>query len=113
MGNATWIERHVGECVQNKLSRNTFLRIIAPIIDEAINQQINQIELEIRIAEIVRRHLNRNDEVAETIYCVNGAVVYQAKDRGLPTFENMYLFLSCALIGRFFSITSKRIGYIS
>lgn len=112
MGDANWVERNVGRCVQNNLSRDTFLELIAPVIDEAISQQMNQVELEIRIAELARRNLKSNDEIAETIYCVNGVVVYTAINQGLPAFENAYLLLSCALIGRFFSTMSRRIGYI-
>ena len=112
MGNAIWIERHVGGCIQSNLSTETFSRLIAPVIVEAINQQLNEVELEIRIAEVAQKNLKSNYEIALTINCVNGAVVHEAKNQGLPAFEGIYLLLSYALIGRFFSITSRKIGYI-
>lgn len=113
LGNVEWIERHIGDCVTGHLSRPTFLATVQPIIDVGISQQVSQVDVETRIAELAQRRLNHNDELAQTVDCVNEKVVHEARNQNLPAFEGIYLRLSCALLGRFFYIFSKKIGYIS
>lgn len=113
LSSAKWIEQHIDDCVRDNLSIPTFLATIQPIIDEGINHNLSQVDVETRIAELAQRHINHNDELAQTIDCVNGKIVQAARNQNLPSFEGIYMRLSCAILGRFFYISAKKLGYLS
>lgn len=113
MKNKNWTKTHVGHCVESHLSKQTFLENILPIIQRARDQSQSEEDLEYKIAELANDNLHAENDIANTINCINGRVIHEAESKGLTTFEGLYLPLACALFGRFFSIISSEIGYVS
>jgi hypothetical protein len=113
MGNDNWINTHVGNCVETKISREKFLSTVLPLIEESLGQQLSQVDLEKKIAKLAQSNLKTANELSKAIDCINGRVIHEARNRGLPAFEGVYLPLSCALFGRYIFSSCKSIGYIS
>ena len=111
--NKSWITLHVGECVEKNISRTTFLEKIFPVIVHASKEHSNQVDFELNLAKLGESHLSSESEIAATINCIGDKIVQEAQKAGLRLPGSIYVPLSCALFGRFFSIVSERVGYIS
>lgn len=112
MGNPAWIRNHVGECFQF-ISTPVFLSTVLPFIENLANSGRDQIGFEREVAKLAQESLKIQNEISKTVDCINGKVIHEARSKGLPALETLYLPLSCALLGRFLYDICMRVGFLS
>ena len=112
MNNDQWIENHVGDCVTDFLLEPTLRSRIIPIVNEVADSRQREDDLEEGIAVIATESLTSGDDLSKTVNCINMKVVHEARTRSMPKFAAEYLYLSCALFGRYFRIRFVELGYI-
>ena len=107
-----WIGQHVRPCVETHLKRQTVELIIMPKVNQLLNNEGCTEQAFVRELSLEFDGKKSLTDVKKTLSCIETKVGYEIESRNLVIVEVFVAHMCSSLLGKFFYLSCKEVGYI-